>query len=319
MLLLGGARRRLFGISAEETSFARRGFAATTASRQQHLEQIGRTFIAGYNAAVSAARPSRVAPQLDAVAEELRGFAFEGAAMGFALLDLLLPWPSRHFARFVAGPASAHIYPAYVGAGMALAQTSLRLMWRLEPLDPLLRWLLFDGYGVHTGYFHASQAIVRRRVPPSLHGHQRDVFDQGLGRAIWFVSGARIDAVVAAVKAFPVGRRSNLWSGVGHAAAYAGGVEQAELTALEREAGAFRPQLAQGAASAAEVRARAGNPAAHTGLACRVFCHMEADEAAAIAEATLPTVPPDDHGEAFLAWRAAIAARIDEHLKEGAT
>lgn len=31
-------------------------------------------------------------PELNLVEAELRGFAFEGAAMGLALLDTIIPW-----------------------------------------------------------------------------------------------------------------------------------------------------------------------------------------------------------------------------------
>ena len=315
---LAPIRQRLLGIDAAEASFARRGFGSTTPARQQRLEQIGRCFVAGYNAAIRIADPVAVVPDLTAPADELSGFAFEGAAMGFALLDLLAPWRSRRFARFVAGPASPQIYMAYVGAGWALARTSPLLAWRLGKLDPLLRWLMFDGYGFHAGYFHHRDAIDRQRRPSVLRGYARNVFDQGLGRSIWFAKGADIRAVAATALSFPEPRRADLWSGIGLAATYAGGVEADDLSALAAASGPYRTHLGQGGAFAAKARERAGNPAPHTELACRTLCGMSAAAAASITDQALPAVGPGDRGEAYQAWRAEIRQRIGAGFVEAA-
>jgi hypothetical protein len=199
---------------------------------------------------------------------------------------------------------------AHVGAGWALARTSLRLAWRLGPLDPLLRWLMLDGYGFHAGYFHHRDAIGRQRRPRALQRYAENVFDQGLGRAIWFVKGADIDALSGALGAFPRDRQADLWSGVGLAAAYAGGVDTADLTSLFAAAGPFREQLGQGAAFAAKARERAGNPAAHTEHACRIFCGVDAAAAAAITDLALRGLDLADSGAAYVMWRRNIRTRI---------
>jgi hypothetical protein len=316
---LAPIRQRLFGIDATEATFARRGFGPTAPTRQHRLEQIGRTFVEAYNAAVRTADPIAAVTNLAVPSADLTGFTFEGAAMGFALLDLLAPWPSRRFARFLAGPASPHVYLAYVGAGWALARTSPLLAWRLGPLDPLLRWLIFDGYGFHAGYFHPAAAIAGQRVPRILRGHARAVFDQGLGRAIWFASGARGDAAAAQVNKFPSARQPDLWAGVGLAAAYAGGADASELAALKQAAGPHQSHLAQGAAFAAKARERAANPTPHTDLACRTFCGLDATTAAAITDQALPAIAADDRGEAYQAWRAEIRRLFGAHATEAAS
>src|SRR5579859_5786829 len=199
---LGRLRCALLGISPSEASFSVRGFRPAEPGRQQRLELIGRTFIAGYNAAVTHGDGEVVAEQLSCIASDLRGFAAEGAAMGLALLDLLSPWPARRFARFAAGPARNYVYLAYVGAGWALARTSRRLVRRLGSLDPLISWLMLDGHGFHEGYFRATETIDLQRRPRSLSGYAARAFDQGLGRSIWFAKGASADRVAAAADAF---------------------------------------------------------------------------------------------------------------------
>jgi hypothetical protein len=308
---LARVRQRLFGIDASEALFARRGFAAAEPARQERLERIGGTFIAGYNAAVRSADPVSILNDLEATPRELRGFAFEGAAMGFALLDLVSPWRSQRFARFLTGVADPHAYMAHVGAGWALARTSPALIWRLGKLDPLLSWLMFDGYGFHAGYFHHRESIDLQRRPNALPGYARNAFDQGLGRVLWFVKGAEAAAVAAAVSDFPEQRRADLWSGIGLAVAYAGGADADGLEGLIKASGPHRACLGQGAAFAAKARERAGNPAQHTELACQTICGMAAVSAAAITDHALPTVGRDDSGEAYEFWRAEIRRRLE--------
>jgi hypothetical protein len=309
--LLGRIRQRLLGIGAAEAGFARRGFGPAEPARRERLEAIGRIFIEGYCAALRQGGPEAMASRFGGSAAELQGFAFEGAAMGFALLDIVTPWRGRRFARFVAGPAASHVYMAHVGAGWALARTSLGLAWRLGPLDPLVRSLAIDGCGFHAGYFHHRDAIDRQRCPRALRGHARNVFDQGLGRALWFVNGADIAAIAATVAAFPLGRQADLWSGVGLAAAYAGPADECDVAALLAAAGRFRLELGQGAAFAAKARQRAGNPAEHTGRACRAFCGRDAAAAAAITDFALDGLDLGDPGAAYAAWRAGIRRRLE--------
>ena len=308
---LAQVRRRLFGLDPAEASFARRKFTSTDLVRQERLEKIGRTFIAGYNAAVRTADPAAIVDDLKPIPSELSGFAFEGAAMGFALLDLLTPWRSRRFARFLAGVADRHVYMAHVGAGWALARTSPSLIWRLGNLNPLLRWLMFDGYGFHDGYFRHDLSIALQRRPSALRGYALNAFDQGLGRALWFVKGADVAAVAAATANFPEQRRADLWSGIGLAAGYAGGADADGLEALTAASSSYRPCLGQGAAFAAKARERAGNSAPHVELACQTMCGMSAVSAAAITDQALPTASRDDSGEAYELWRTKIRRRLE--------
>jgi hypothetical protein len=101
-----------------------------------------------------------------------------------------------------------------------------------------------------------------------------------------------------------------LWSGVGLASAYAGGVALAALAALHQAAGEFRPELAQGAAFAAKARQRAGNPAPPTESACRLICGMGADEAARVTDQTLEGLPADGELPAYEQWRQRIRDRF---------
>ena len=120
----------------------------------------------------------------------------------------------------------------HVGLGWALARLRRSVTPYLARLDPLLGWLVVDGYGFHEGYFDWPRYIERRAIPSRLNGYERRVFDQGLGRSLWFVKGADVAAVASAIDTFPSARRDDLWSGVGLACAYAGGCGRAAIESL---------------------------------------------------------------------------------------
>ncbi len=309
------ARRAIFGISPQQALFSTRGFRPTDAARRERLEAVGRCFIAGYNAAIATGQGTAALAQLAGYPAALRGFVVEGAAMGLALLDIVTPWPRRSFAAFVAGPARPYVYLAYVGAGWALARTSWRLAPRLGQRDPVLGWLMFDGYGFHTGYFQPDRAIGRHWRPGLPRGYASRAFDQGLGRAIWFAMGASVQAVRAAVGAFPPDRQPDLWSGVGLAAAYAGGADPEALADLSQAAAGAWRDLGQGAAFAAEAHLRAGGIPAHTEAACRALCGLHAGTAAALAVAVRPHAEADADGASYEAWRTAIRAGIADRQR----
>ncbi len=305
-----GLRQPLLGISSEETTFARRGFRECAPQVQQHLERVGATFLQGYHAAIEGDKPEVLLPKLNAMEAEWRGFAFEGAAMGLALLDALTPWKRNRVQRFLDGAGADHIYMVHVGVGWVPARMKQPIEPTLARLDPLLCWLAVDGYGFHEGYFHWPRYVKEQAMPERLSGYALRVFDQGLGRSLWFVDGADVTRIPDTICAFQPTRQADLWSGVGLGCAYAAGVERAAIEALKTAAGSYLPQLAQGAAFAAKARQRAGNPTAHTEMACQVLCGISADAAAEITDRTLENLPHDQGEPAYEVWRRRIQAHL---------
>lgn len=308
--LLGQARRRFLGLSPDEASFAKRGFLTGEELARRRLEQIGVTFLSGYHAALEETDIGSLARRLDFVEEDLRGFAFEGAAMGLALLDCFTPWRKNRWRTFTERLAAPHIYMMHVGLGWALARLRRSVTPHLARLDPLLRWLVVDGYGFHEGYFSWPRYVEQQAIPARLYGYEQRVFDQGLGRSIWFVKGANVAAVASAINAFPFARRDDLWSGVGLACAYAGGCSRAAIESLRVTAGAHLPSLAQGVAFAAKTRQRAANLNSHTQTACCVICGHSAEELAAITDAALEDLHEHNGQPAYELWRRGIQNKI---------
>lgn len=306
----GRLLRRLLGIDPAEATFARRGFTAQAAARLR-LERVGATFLEGYHAALET-DACALARRLDEIERELRGFAYEGAAMALALLDLLTPWNRHRVRAFLRGPGGAHAYMVHVGAGWALARLGRPFHRVPRGMDPLLGWLAADGYGFHEGYFHPRRTVEARAVPRRVSGYAARAFDQGAGRSLWFVCGADPARVAAAIARFDPRRRGDLWSGAGLACAYAGGGRRGAAGALAALAGAHRPALAQGAAFAAGARRRAGNPAPHTDQACLALCGVPSAAAAGVTEAALGGLSPRDGLPAYEVWRLRIQQRFGE-------
>lgn len=311
---LGALSRLVLGIPVAETRFDRRGFRGGDDRSRERLEAIGATFLEGHHAALAAPDHARLARVLDRVEGELRGFAYEGAAMGLTLLDALLPWRRDRWATFLAGPGGPHSYMLHVGAGWALARLPGDPGRALAGHDPLLSWLVIDGWGFHEGYFHWRRVIAGQPVPAKFQGYARRAYDQGLGRALWFVNGAEVDRVASSIAAFDVDRQLDLWGGVGLAVAYAGAASEAGLAALQLKSASFRASVAQGAAFAAQARRRAGNMAAHTDRACRALCDRSANDAAQVTDEALRDLGGDAASPAYEVWRQ----RVRERLSTGA-
>ncbi len=302
-------RKRFLSIAPEEATFARRGFIASDPATGRHLEHAGRTFLAGYHVALEDDGVQTLARRLDAIEPEFRGFGFEGAAMALALLDRLSLRRERVRA-LLAGPGEPHTYMLHVGVGWALARLHRRIQSPPSSLDPLLGWLAVDGYGFHQGYFYPQRYVRERHAPRQVTSYAARVFDQGLGRSLWFVEGGDFGRIPAVIARFDLHRQADLWSGIGLASSYAGGVDEEALRSLRAVAGPFLPCLAQGAVFAARARQRAGNPTRHTDAACHVYGGLDADRAAGMAEVALVDLPADGPVPAYEVWRRRIQAQF---------
>lgn len=303
-----------------QTLMSTRGFTVKRPEAGDRLEKIGRIFLTGYAAAVEARGIPEVEDRLEAVEAEVRGFAYEGAAMGLSVLDGLPGGGSGRFEAFLRGRAAAHVYMVNVGAGWAMARLP-RFRWRgVHGSDPLLRWLVLDGYGFHQAYFKTAQYVHARHRDrgfpwpgqgPSRHAEK--VIDQGVGRALWFVGGADPRTVAALIGRFEPERRADLFAGVGLAATYAGAADKQELLDLWDLARPYRAELAQGSAFAATARHEAGLAGEHTQLAASVFCDLTVEQAAGLCRVARPEAPYADGPDgtpAYELWRSAIRARL---------
>ncbi|HEV2639939.1 MAG TPA: DUF1702 family protein [Actinocrinis sp.] len=311
-------RRRILTPSMSETKMSVRGFTEKSPESRELLETVGRAFLTGYGYAAEARTAAEAEARLEQVPRRFRGFAYEGAAMGFAVRDGLPLGGRRHVEDLLGSRGDAHVYMVNVGVGWAMARLP-RFRWSgVQGSDRLLRWLVLDGYGFHQAYFKTDKYVHQQYREPAFPwpadgpGWYADrVIDQGIGRAMWFVGGTDPELVATMLDKFPESRRPDLYSGAGLAATYAGGGDQRELRAFWDRAEAYRPEVAQASAFAATARVDAGLVVEHTGLATRVFCGVTPEEAALICHETQPAEPYDESLlPAYEAWRQSIAGHF---------
>ena len=298
--------RHLLPIDEREAEFSRRGFSCARPEVRERLEHAGVIFLRGYHAAMKISSDEALTADLEKFEPGYRGFSYEGAAMAMALQDGMVP-RSKRLKRFMIESGKQHRYMLHVGAGWAAARLPW-LRYRIESyiqnFDPVLRWLVVDGYGFHEGYFHFRRTL--KTLPHHLSATARSVYYQGFGRSLWFVCGADFERIANTVDQLPHLYHADAWSGIGLACAYAGGASAAEIRRAANRCARFVPAMAQGAAFAAKARELAGNPAEHTNAACVVLCGMSAETAAALCGENLQKVEMSSLPSPYQQWRMLL-------------
>lgn len=314
--ILGSVRGLLLAPSLQDVSFAGRGFDIVPTIAADRLEAISQAVVCGYEWAMAARDLGELNRQLRLVEEEQRGCAYEGATMAFTILDAVRGHRTRDL---LSGTGQRHLLLAYTGMGFAMARLP-RPLWRkvLPELHshyhPTMSWLAVDGYGFDRAYFHTQRWVERQEVPApypwqGFPEYFPRAVDQGIGRALWFISGADDARVASAVRRFATHRQADLWSGVGFAVTYAGCPAEA-LTTLRRSAGECAAELALGSVIAVRARTDAGFVPGHTATATEQLTGLSVEGAAAVAERC--EVSPHGSGPLpqYEIWRQRIRAHF---------
>lgn len=281
----------ILSIPESEVLLETRGIRPTTEVARDHLESVGRFFLKGYHEALIDPDAEPLCFRLSNLEQKYAGFAFEGAAMACWLMDSLSVFRRSRWSKLLNHANTLHPYVLHVGVGWALARipwTRSRPEAFLRRFDPLLGWLIIDGYGFHEGYFHASKWIRQPEYRPRLSAYGCRVFDQGLGRSLWFVEATDVSQIPRTISSFHADRHADLWSGVGLACAYAGEATPPDLDRLLSSAGSHASDLRQGVAFGAEARVRGRISDAATDRTCLRICGIDAESAAALTRSTRP-------------------------------
>ncbi|MGC4861016.1 DUF1702 family protein [Micromonospora sp. DT41] len=328
--VMGAVRSLMMTPSMAEVSFQRRGFPPAPEDVTRRLEAIPQAVICGFEWGIDVRELWELERRLELVDPEQRGFAYEGATMACTVRDAMAGGRGRRTEALLRGPGRRHIFLAYIGIGFAMARLPRPLWARVlpdlpdVPYHPTMSWLAVDGLGFDRAYFDTPRWVdgQRRPKPYPWDGHPEyfaRAWDQGVGRALWFIHGGQVPQVVAAVDRFAAARRADLWSGVGLAATFAGQCGPDGLAALRRQAGGHARDLAQGAVFAAKARTWAGTVPAHTEAAVRALADLSADAAGALADdvvvdSTVPAAEPH-----YETWRSLVRDRlpVDASLRHG--
>lgn len=314
---LGLVRRRMLAPSLASVSFEKRGFPVAGSAAIQRLEAIPQSVICGFEWGMEVRSQWELERRLNLTAPELRGFAYEGATMAYTILDVMPGGGSRRTRDLMLGPGSPHVFLAYIGIGFAMARLP-RMLWKRvlpdlsgSPYYPTMSWLAIDGYAFDRAYFDTQRWVDRQEVPaPYPWEGSPEYFpraiDQGIGRALWFICGAQVRDVAAAVRRFAASRQADLWSGVGLAATFAGGCGHEDLVALRRMAGDHRAELAQGAVFAIKARTYSQLVPPHTEIAATALTDMSVATAVALADGAEATDDMSDPLPAYERWRRKV-------------
>jgi hypothetical protein len=323
--ILGSVRRLALTPSFGDVTFAGRGFQVETTEATVRLESIPQSVICGFEWGIEVRTQWELERRLELVEQEMRGFAYEGAAMAYTVRDAM-SGGRRHLARdLLRGPGLPHTFLTYIGIGFAMARLP-RPLWKKvlpdlsgTPYYPTMSWLAVDGYGFDRAYFETDRWVTQQRRPAPYPWQGRaDYFpravDQGIGRALWFIHGGRAPAVVAAVTRFGQERQSDLWSGVGLAATFAGGFDADGLRQLSAAAGDHRGSLGQGAVFAAKARTFAGFVPPHTEEAIAVLAGMPTGAAAELADDVAAGGFGSSAAPDYEVWRERVRDRLAARL-----
>jgi hypothetical protein len=321
--LFGSLRQYVLAPKLSAVTFAERGFPGAGAPATERLEAIPQAVVCGFEWGIAGRDLWDVERRLELVEPEQRGFAYEGAAMAFAVRDAMAGGSGKLTRALLLGPGAPHVLLTYIGIGFAMARLP-RPLWRKiipdltgSPYYPTMSWLAVDGYGFDLAYFHTGRYVDEQRVPPPYPWEGSPEYfpravDQGIGRALWFINGADPAAVAAAVDKFAEERRADLWSGVGLAATFAGGCSAEGLARVRESAGEHAPQLGVGVVFAIKAREFACHIPEHSALAAEHLAGLSVSDAVAIADRTEADAgePADGTVPLYEQWRSRIRAHF---------
>ena len=211
---------------------------------QTNIDTVVATFQMGKHLAESGIPMNELFSRLNKFEPRYRSVAFEGASMGVALTHGLEAW--KAYAKL----AENHATQVHIGLGWAIAEKQLDLASTLSSVAPQMQVKVLDGYGYWFGLFQRRATIRTQQIPAFITPEYQAGFDQGVGRAIWYITKGEAAKVQHIISYFPEARRADLWQGIGVALTYVGGCSDERLRKLRSVSGDHRPNVDTGIASA---------------------------------------------------------------------
>lgn len=238
--------------------------------RVQALRNVANTFLDGFSIAMESP-DINVHKEISTVPKLHRGVCYEGASAAKAVRDLTANIDPSEASELLREKEN-YSFLMYMGIGEAMAQ--LKLPPQLCNAVAKEPWggLIVEGYGFYHGYFKWHDALVHQQYPEGLEPGLEAAYNQGIGRAIYFVTNGEPVAIRDQIACFSPERRPEIWSGAGIPVAYVGGPSERELKKLSNFAGPYRAELMQGVLLGASARARQELIPDHTELACNIIC-----------------------------------------------
>jgi len=202
--LRGGWRRAFapFRISPRRMTVARLGLCVRDTADIDRVDTILASFLGGFNDMLTARTKAEALASCDGLPTIYRAFAHEGLAMGYTLRSLFR-YDASSFEREIVRPRPAYRYLYYVGLGFWSGMRNhppTKVHRIVEGLDPLHRYLVFDGYGFKVAFFDAPRTEAVYERLSGFSGYARNAAYQGVGRALYFRFMADPQALIEHVR-----------------------------------------------------------------------------------------------------------------------
>ena len=218
-------------------------------SIEENIETIVATFQKGRELAESEISIDALINELNKFEIRYRSVAFEGASMGVALTSDFENWKAY------AKASEKHATQVHIGLGWAMQppkspKGGLTLSDTLAQIEPEMQVKVLDGYGYWNGLFQRRATIRTQQIPENITSEFQAGFDQGLGRAIWYITKGEVDKVLNIINLFSEDRKPNLWQGIGVALTYVGGCSDEMIAELKMASGEFKTSFEKGIGAA---------------------------------------------------------------------
>lgn len=257
MKLLKFIPRVIFHVTNLEKSIRRQHHLNLNTPNAQWIWKISEAYFKGYNLSLSAGKDFvGLTNQLDRIDKELRGFAYEGAGTGLAILEILSPFHKKDLSIFLNQHAANHRETISAGIGLAYARINLGYEKKLNSVDSMTREFIVDGHSFYFGCLKNTQ--VSSLTPPKFYlDKDKAIFYRGIGRSLWFRTNGNINDTQKFINTFAADKKNQLWEGFAIACAYAGKLDSHKLNqylAIQKQS---HPSIHKGFQVALTARLRA--------------------------------------------------------------
>ena len=212
----------------------------------QNIETVFNTFQRGRKLSEQELSLEELIAALNSFEPRYRSVAFEGASMGVAIANTLSTW------KVFASATEKHATQVHIGLGWAVAEQQIDPAAILPKIQVEYRSKVLEGIGYWNSLFSRRSTIRTQQVPENITSELQPGFDQGVGRAIWYLSKGDLSKLENIIHHFSEERRSSLWYGIGVASTYVGGCSDNLISELKSAAGEFKSNLSKGIESAEE-------------------------------------------------------------------
>lgn len=214
---------------------------------------------------------------------EFRSVAYEASAMSRAILDFSENEKLDHWTAFLQ-QSPQHATQIHIGLGWAFSQKKVSPSSFFSTISPMMLPRVLDGLGYSDASFRQRVVIQNKIVPEEFNNKILKGYDQGVGRALWYIAKGNPAQLSKLIVTFPEERKSDLWRGVGIAVAYVGGFDKELLDELLTQAASFFDDFKIGIILATSSRARAETVTDFTELACQYWFGNSAKNMAGFAQ-----------------------------------